>query len=208
LSERVPNVIVVSAPSGTGKSTVLARVLAELPRLRFSVSHTTRPPRRGETDGVQYHFVGRAGFEEAVRAGRFLEWAEVHGELYGTSRAEYDRAVAEEVDLLLDLDVQGAAQLRMKLDGTVTVFVLPPSFADLERRLRGRAQDDEETVRRRLATAREEVGLYGEYQYTIVNDDLERCVLDLKSIIRAARCRTSGVDGAARRIVATFEPKE
>jgi guanylate kinase len=208
LSDRLPNVVVVSAPSGTGKSTVLARLLGDLPRIRFSVSHTTRPPRPGETDGVQYHFVGRSAFEEAVGAGRFLEWAKVHGELYGTSRAEYDRAVAEGLDLLLDLDVQGAAQLRLKLAGTVTVFILPPSFRDLEQRLRRRGQDDEETIRRRLATAREEVGLYTEYDYTLVNDDLTRCVGDLKAIIRAAGCRTAGVDPTARRIVDTFFPKE
>jgi guanylate kinase len=201
----VPNLIVVSAPSGAGKSTVLLKVLEAMGSVRFSVSHTTRAPRPGEREGIQYHFVSEEEFGRLQGAGMFLEWAEVHGRRYGTSRSEYERAERDGVDLLLDLDVQGAAQVRLKFPDAVTVFVLPPSYEDLERRLRGRAQDDEESVRRRLETAREELGLYREYDYAIVNEDLDECVLALKSIIRAARCRTSRMDDAAARILRTFD---
>ena len=133
------SVIVVSAPSGAGKTTVVTRVLNELDGLRFSVSHTTRAPRPGEKDGVEYHFIDVAAFEQIGSRDSFLEWAEVYGQLYGTSLAEYG-ARRDGVDLLLDLDVQGAAQVRNKIADAVTVFVLPPSYADLERRLRGRAR--------------------------------------------------------------------
>lgn len=204
MSSAWPNAIVVSAPSGSGKSTVLSRVLRELPGIRFSVSHTTRPPRPGETDGVEYHFVGRPDFEAFRDRGRLLEWAEVHGHLYGTAREEYERAQRDGVDLLMDLDVQGAAQVRLKVPEAVTVFILPPSYADLERRLRGRGQDDETVIRRRLEAAREEMELFETYDHTLVNDDLEGCVEDLKSVIRAARRRTRGMLDAARRVIGTF----
>ena len=150
----------VSGPSGAGKSTILSRVLEEMGNLRFSVSHTTRAPREGETEGVQYHFVDRPTFEDMRDRGLFLEWAEVHGELYGTSRAEYDRAATDGVDLLLDLDVQGAAQVRKAFPDAVTVFILPPSYTELERRLRGRGAENEGNFRRRLQAAGEELSLY------------------------------------------------
>jgi guanylate kinase len=204
LSERPPNVIVVSAPSGAGKSTVLARILEEMPGVRFSVSHTTREPREGETEGVHYHFVTRDAFHGLAGAGRMLEWAVVHDHLYGTSQAEYEKACHEALDLLLDVDVQGAAQVRMKLKDAVSVFILPPSFEALERRLRGRGSEREALIERRLKTAAEEASLYGEYDYILVNDDLDRCVESLKCVIRAARCRTSRMDGEARRILNTF----
>jgi guanylate kinase len=207
LNEREPNLVVVSGPSGAGKSTVLARVLAEMDRLRFSISHTTRPPRPGEEDGVQYHFVAREAFTAMKARGEFLEWAEVHGQLYGTARSEYDRAREQGVDLLLDVDVQGAAQVRMQFAGAVSVFILPPSYLALERRLRGRGPHDEEEFERRLAAAREELSLYREYEYAIVNESLEDSVEDLKSVIRAARCRTARVEATAQRILGTF-PKE
>ena len=204
MSDRVPNLIVVSGPSGAGKSTVLARVLAELPLLRFSVSHTTRVPRQGERDGAEYHFVPRPAFEAMREERQFLEWAEVHGQFYGTSRSEYDRARADGVDLLLDVDVQGAAQVRMQFPDSVSVFILPPSYAALERRLRGRGPSDEGQFRRRLAAAREELSLFREYEYAIVNDSLEKSVEELKSVVRAARCRTDRMEGPAQAILGTF----
>ncbi len=186
MSERLPSVIVVSAPSGAGKSTVVTRVLDEMPGLRFSVSHTTRPPRPGEHGGVEYHFVDRPAFERLREEGKLLEWAEVHGNLYGTGLAEYDQARAEGADLLLDVDVQGAAQVREKMPEAVTVFVLPPSYEVLERRLRGRGQDDEPTIKRRLAAAGREIRAFEHYDYAIVNDDLDASVESLKCIVRAA----------------------
>jgi guanylate kinase len=208
LSERNPVVVVVSAPSGAGKSTVIARVLRELGGMRFSVSHTTRPPRGDEKEGVDYHFVDRAAFERLRDEGRLLEWAEVHGNLYGTAMTELVRAREEGVDLLLDLDVAGAAQVRQRLPDAVTVFVLPPSYPDLERRLRGRGQDDEATIERRLAAAGRELGAFWHYDYAIVNDDLDACVRELMSIIRAARCAVPVMAERAREIEKTFETKE
>ncbi len=208
MSERQVSVIVVSAPSGAGKTTVLARVLDELAGIRFSVSHTTRSPRGHERDGVEYHFVDRERFLGLRDAGGLLEWAEVHGNLYGTGFAEVERAQREGLDLLLDVDVQGAAQVRRRIPDAVTVFLLPPSYQALERRLRGRAQDDEQAIRRRLAMAGREIGSFENYHYAIVNEDLEVCVEELKSIVRAARCRVALVAGRARTIERTFQPAE
>jgi guanylate kinase len=208
LSKRFSNLIVVSGPSGAGKSTVLNRVMAELEDIRFSVSHSTRAPRSGEKDGVEYHFVTRREFERLISEGSFLEWAEVHGEMYGTSRSEYDRAMREGMDLLLDIDVKGADQVRQKFDDAVTVFVIPPSYKDLERRLRGRGPDDEASFDRRLAVAGEEMGHFRKYQYAIVNVDLPASVEALKTIVRAARLRTSRVAETAEKILSTFETEK
>jgi guanylate kinase len=205
LSEGRPTVIVVSAPSGAGKTTVLARVLRDLGGIRFSVSHTTRPPRGAERDGVEYHFVDRAAFERLREEGGLLEWAEVHGNFYGTGVAEIERARAAGVDILLDLDVQGAAQVRRRIPEAVTVFILPPSYEVLEGRLRGRGQDDEVTIRRRLAAAGREIVAFEQYDYAIVNEDLDACVEELKSIVRAARCRVAVVRDRARAIERSFE---
>jgi guanylate kinase len=201
-------VIVVSAPSGAGKTTVVARVLREVPGLRFSVSHTTRPPRAGEREGVDYHYVDRPTFERLRADNKLLESAEVHGNLYGTGRAEIERARAEGVDVLLDLDVQGAAQVRERMKDAVTVFILPPSYQELEQRLRRRGQDDEETIERRLAAAAREIGAFENYDYALVNDDFEACVEGLKCIIRAARSRVSAVAERARAICRTFDTGE
>jgi guanylate kinase len=201
-------VIVVSAPSGAGKTTILARVLRDLGGIRFSVSHTTRAPRGVERDGVEYHFVDPAAFASLREAGGLLEWAEVHGNLYGTSVAEIERASAAGVDILLDLDVQGAAQVRSRIEDAVTVFILPPSYEVLERRLRGRGQDDEATIRRRLAVAGREIDAFENYDFAIVNDDLDACVEELKSIVRAARCRVAVVSERARAIERTFQSVE
>jgi guanylate kinase len=201
---RNSSLIVVSGPSGAGKSTVLARVLNELDRLRFSVSHTTRPPRPGEQEGVQYYFVDEERFAKLQKENAFLEWATVHAHRYGTARSEYERAVKDGVDLLLDLDVQGAAQVRLRFPDAVTVFILPPSFEALERRLRGRGAGDERSTEQRLRAAAEELPLYKEYDYTVINDDLDRTVENLKAVVRAARCRTALVEPDADRILGTF----
>jgi guanylate kinase len=204
LSERQPSVIVVSAPSGAGKTTLLLRVLRELPGLRFSVSHTTRAPRGEERDGCEYHFVDREAFLRLREQGRLLEWAEVHGNFYGTGMGELERARAEGRDLLLDIDVQGARQVRERIKDAVSVFVLPPSYEVLERRLRGRAQDGDEVIRRRLAAAGREIHAFQQYDYAIVNEDLERAVQELTGIVRAARCRTAFAAERARAIEKTF----
>jgi guanylate kinase len=208
LSERPSSLIVVSGPSGAGKSTIVTRVLQEVPDLRFSVSHTTRAPRPTERAGVQYHFVSREEFETLRAAGGFLESAEVHGELYGTSLEEHERARRDGVDLLLDLDVQGAQQVRGRFPDALTVFILPPSYAALERRLRQRGPDDEASYERRLAAAGAELPLFRDYDFAIINEDLEGSVEDLKAVIRAARCRTPRVEPAARKILGTFPQKE
>ena len=206
MSSHLPLVIVVSGPSGAGKSTILQRILVEVPRLRFSVSHTTRPPRPGEQEGVDYHFVSRDEFMRLAVGEKFLEWATVHDQCYGTARAEYTRAAEDRVDLLLDLDVQGAESVRRKFLDAVSIFVLPPSYEHLERRLRSRGPTDDTVFARRLAVAREEMQLFPKYDYAIINDDLEESVESLKAIIRAARCRTSRIEPAARKILSTFDP--
>lgn len=200
--------VVVSAPSGAGKSTIIERVLASVPDIRFSVSHTTRPPRFGELEGVHYHFVDRPAFDALIEEGRLLEWADIHGHRSGTSRAEYERAEREGVDLLLDLDVQGAAQVRLKHPDAVTLFILPPSYQDLESRLRVRAQDDEASIRRRLQAAWEEVSHYHEFDYAVVNDDLDGSVEAVKGVIWTARNRVSRVEPRALEILATFDPRK
>ena len=205
MSDRATSVIVVSAPSGAGKSTVLARVLQEVGEIRFSISHTTRKRRGDEKDGVDYYFVDIPTFNALKAQGKLLESAQVHGHLYGTGLAELERAGREGVDLLLDVDVQGASQVRDKLPDAVTVFILPPSFEELERRLRGRGLDSGTSIQKRLQAAREELGYYGVYDYAIVNDDLETCVDAFKCVIRAARCRTSRMEDKARTVLTTFQ---
>jgi guanylate kinase len=204
LNEAV-SVIVVSAPSGAGKSTLMGHVLRQVPSLRFSISHTTRAPRTGEQDGVQYHFVSRPEFERLIREEQLLEWAEVHGNYYGTGLQEYEGARVDAADLLLDLDVQGAALVRRRFPDAVTIFVLPPSYQDLERRLRGRGQDGDQVVARRLMNAHEELSRYSEYDFVVVNDDLERCASEVVAIVTAARRRRSRMESIARQVLSTFE---
>jgi guanylate kinase len=181
---------VLSAPSGCGKTTILQKVMAELPGLAFSVSHTTRKPRAGEQDGRDYHFVGREQFM-AIRdqhPSGFLEWAEVHGNFYGTSRQDVEERLAEGMDVVLDIDVQGAAQIRQNAE-SVTVFIAPPSPAELERRLRGRGTESEESLTVRLANAKKEMQDVDAYTYLIINDRLEEAVQALQAIIIAERSR-------------------
>ncbi|WP_297055259.1 guanylate kinase [Thermosulfurimonas sp.] len=181
--------LVVSAPSGAGKTT-LCHLLIQRLGFRFSVSHTTRSPRPGEVHGRDYYFVSRREFEDLIRQGAFLEWAEVHGHLYGTSKTEVERALSGEEDLLLDIDVQGASQVRRKLrERAVFVFVAPPSMEELERRLRRRGTESEEVLRRRLARAREEMQFAPWFDYVVINQEIEQAFADLAAIVRAEKCR-------------------
>ncbi|MDD3816245.1 MAG: guanylate kinase [Desulfocapsaceae bacterium] len=181
---------ILSAPSGAGKTTLLKRVMADLPGLAFSVSHTTRLPRAGEVDGVDYHFVSRGQFETMREQGTFLEWAEVHGNLYGTSRPAVLAQLATGVDVILDIDVQGAAILRDSAAlPAASLFITPPSLQELERRLRGRGTDSEETILLRLKNAKVEMEAALEYEYLIVNDHLEQAIDTLRAIVIAERSR-------------------
>lgn len=195
---------VVSAPSGTGKTTVVERLVQVVPDLALSRSYTSRGRRDGENDGMDYNFVSRARFEEMIAADAFLEWADVFGNLYGTCAADAERHLSAGRDLVLVIDVQGARQVRARAPQTVGVFVMPPSFQVLERRLRGRSKDSEEAMQRRLQTARNEVAAYVEYDYVVVNDELEACVDRLRAIVLAERSRLRCVQGRMERIVSTF----
>lgn len=182
--------LILSAPSGAGKTTLLKRVMADLPGLVFSISHTTRQPRNGERDGVDYYFVDRLRFEAMREQGAFLEWAEVHGNLYGTSREAVLEQLAAGMDVVLDIDVQGAAQIRDAVElPLASLFITPPSLMELERRLRGRGTDQEETIRLRLQNARQEMAAASGYDYLVVNEDLEQAVETLKAIVIAERSR-------------------
>ena len=195
---------VVSAPSGTGKTTVVERLVHVLPDLALSRSYTSRLARPGEADGVDYNFVSRTRFEEMIAANAFLEWADVFGNLYGTCAADAERDLSRGRDLVLVIDVQGARQVRQRCRDMVGIFVMPPSFAVLEQRLRGRSKDTEEALPRRLQTARDEVAAFTEYDYVIVNDELEACVDRLRSIVLAERTRLRSARGEAEQIVNTF----
>ncbi|MEO8809234.1 MAG: guanylate kinase [Rhodanobacter sp.] len=182
---------VVAAPSGAGKSTLVNALLGTEPGISLSVSHTTRPPRAGEQSGQHYHFVERARFERDVVDGVFLEHAEVHGNLYGTSRTTVQQLLVHGRDVLLEIDWQGAEQIRRSKPDCVSVFILPPSRAELERRLRGRGSDAPEVIERRLRNSRGEIAHAHEFDYILVNDDFEKALADLQSIVRAVRLRSA-----------------
>jgi guanylate kinase len=188
-SEGRGRLFILSAPSGTGKTTLARRLVAAVPRLRLSRSYTARPARAGEQDGVDYHFVTTERFEAMKAAGAFLEWASVFGDLYGTASADTERALAAGDDLLLVIDVQGARTVRARGVPSVGIFVLPPSFAILEQRLRSRHRETEEQLQRRLRVAREEVDALPEYDYVVVNDDLDACARRIQAIVRTERER-------------------
>jgi guanylate kinase len=199
---------VVSAPSGTGKTTVVERLVPRVPDLALSRSDASRTARPGESDGVDYNFVSRPRFEAMIAADAFLEWADVFGNLYGTGAEDAARHLDTGRDLILVIDVQGARQVRTRCADTVGVFVMPPSFRVLEQRLRGRSKDAEAAMQRRLQTARDEVAAFVEYDYVIVNDELEACVDRLRAIILAERTRLRSTWPVAERIVSTFEPQQ
>lgn len=181
--------LIVSSPSGAGKTTLCARLRQQFPDLRFSVSHTTRRPRPNEVDGREYHFVDEGTFERMIHEGRFAEWARVHDHYYGTAIDEIDAARRGAKGILFDIDFQGARQIRAKLPEAVGIFILPPSHAELERRLRGRGTEDEVTTLRRLRNAQREIAHYGLFDYVVVNDDVDAAALRLGSIVIAERCR-------------------
>lgn len=196
---------VVSAPSGTGKTTLVERLVARVPGLVMSRSYTSRAPRPGELDGIDYNFVSRARFEAMVAAGAFLEWADVFGNLYGTSADDTERLLAAGRDVVLVIDVQGARQVRERGVPVTSVFVLPPSYRILEQRLRGRSKDSDAAIRRRLAVARDEVRCYADYDYVVVNDTIDETVGRLEAIVTAERARTASMRAVAEAIARTFE---
>lgn len=189
--------IILSSPSGAGKSTLARRLMAWDPTLKFSVSATTRAPRPGETDGVEYYFRSRAEFEEMVEAGEMLEHAEVFGNLYGTPKAPVEAAMAEGRDTLFDIDWQGGQQVRRSAlaKDVVSVFILPPSIADLETRLRGRAQDSDAVIAGRMAKSRDEISHWAEYDYVLVNRDIDAAEAELRTILMAERARADRQPG-------------
>ena len=193
--------IVVSAPSGTGKTSLCLRLLQTLSRISRSISYTTRAPREGEVDGRDYHFVDGPTFDRMVEGDAFIEWAQVFDHRYGTglqaTRDQLDRGV----DVLLDIDVQGGAQIRSKLPDAVLIFLLPPSLDELRRRLENRAKDSPEVIERRLAKAKDEVRASAHYEYLVVNDDFDRAAIELRGIVRAHRLRKNRPDDVVRRLL-------
>jgi len=181
------HVFVIAAPSGTGKTTLCRRILELDPVLRLSTSHTTRKPRAGEQDGVHYHFVSEGRFREGVTAGGFLEHAEYGGHIYGTSWDAIEAPLATGYDVVLEIEVQGAAQVKKRIADACLIFLLPPSLAVLEQRLRGRGTDDEAVIQRRMALADRELEAAENFDFAVVNDDLERAVDDVLSVIHAVR---------------------
>jgi guanylate kinase len=197
-------VFIISAPSGSGKSTLVSELMRLVPRLRFSVSYTTRYPRGDERDGADYFFISREEFEERVRRGEFLEHAEVFGNYYGTHNSELDRAAAEGYDLVLDIDVQGARQLKERIPAGVSIFILAPSRQILEERLRARSQDSEAVILRRLHDAAGEIRNYSLYDYVLVNREVAASVETLVAIVKATRSRRDRMEDEIRPILETF----
>jgi guanylate kinase len=196
---------IVSAPSGTGKTTLVERLVQIVPNLRMSRSYTSRAARTGEQHGVDYNFVSRERFEAMIGETAFLEWADVFGNFYGTCAADTEAILAAGEDVVLVIDVQGARQVRSRGIETVGIFVLPPSAGTLEQRLRGRSKDTEEQIGRRLDKAFEEINEFEQYEYVVVNDELEAAVERLRSIILAERARVKAMRGDAQGIIRTFE---
>jgi guanylate kinase len=198
------NLIIVSGPSGAGKSALVGSVLERLPSVKFSVSYTTRAPRGAERNGVEYFFVDRAEFQSLVQNDSLLEWAEVHGNFYGTSRTFVDDLLRKGDDVLLDIDVQGASIIRQKRPDSIGVFILPPSYPVLRERLLRRSLDDGLVIEQRLKRACNEISHYKEYDYLIINEDLGSSIRELESIILGARCRMAARIRSAKSVLATF----
>lgn len=202
---------ILSAPSGAGKTTLIQSLVAggfdDLGGLAFSVSHSTRRPRQGEIDGRDYHFVDRSAFEAMVQADAFLEWAKVHDNFYGTSCEEVFPRLEQGIDVLLDIDVQGAEQVMARCPRAHGIFVLPPSYQDLERRLRSRGLDDDQTIARRLAVSLTEIKRYDQYQYVIINDDARRASEVLAAIILEKRHRRERMKTRVQEILHDFQDR-
>jgi guanylate kinase len=224
-----PVVYIISAPSGSGKSTLVNELLKKVSDLEFSISYTTRAPRGSETNGRQYYFVSRPEFEKMIRAGEFLEHAEVFGNYYGTARRFLHEAEQNGRDLLLDIDVQGAAQIQQKLPDATSIFILPPDRRTLEERLRKRSEDSEAVMQHRLRKASREIENYDRYNYILVNDQLEDSIKALRAIVRgerlvragkplspeetetvalADRCRLANMRGRLKSILDSFRPSD
>jgi guanylate kinase len=201
---RSGNLIIVSGPSGAGKSALVSGVLLSVARLRFSVSYTTRAPRGSERHGVEYFFVGRDEFNSLINGDDFLEWAEVHGNYYGTSRHFVDDLLNAGDDVILDIDVQGAQIIRQKRPDAICVFVMPPSYQVLRQRLEQRRLDNGVVIKQRLKRAWNEVRHFEKYDYVIINGNLDRASDELKSIIVGARCRMPAMVDAAKSVLASF----
>ena len=195
--------LILSSPSGAGKTTLTRMLREKFPSLRFSVSHTTRKARVNEADGKDYHFIDRKAFDELVSRDAFLEWAHVHENCYGTSLAEIERAKAEPgcSGIIFDIDYQGARQIKAKVPEAVSVFILPPSMIELERRLRGRATDSDEVVRKRFAVAKIEIEHYGFFDYLVVNDDVQSAFDHLQGVVLAERSRRARRAELAERLL-------
>lgn len=204
MSSDEPLILIVSGPSGSGKSTLVQKIL-QLPGTMVSVSCTTRPPRKTESKGKWYNFVTEAEFQRMAEAGEFLEYAQVFGKnWYGTPYKWLDEARRQKKDLVLEIDVQGAAQVKQKLPAAIAVFVLPPSRAELERRIRARGQDSEDEIRRRLERARQEISSYSKYDFAIINDDLERAGREAQAVALGSRCGVAHNRGRIREILMSF----
>ena len=204
MNRPAPLVLIVSGPSGSGKSTLVQKIL-ELPDTMLSVSCTTRAPRRTENAGKWYNFVTEAEFQQMVSRGEFLEYAQVFGKnWYGTPKKWLDKAMEEGKDLVLEIDVKGALQVKQKLPDAVAIFVVPPSRADVEQRIRARGQDSEDEIRRRLERSRQEMLEYPSYDFAVINDDLDRAGREVQAIALASRCRISRQENQIREIVKTF----
>jgi guanylate kinase len=198
------NLYIVSAPSGSGKTTLLQHLLRSFKDLKFSVSYTTRNARGGEQDGVDYFFTDRSTFSAMLERGEFLEWAEFNGHLYGTSRAFVESQIENGNDVILDIDVQGAQQIKSKIKEAIAIFVLPPSFVELERRLKTRMLEPEDVIRRRLEIAKGEILYYREYNYIIINDVLEKSIHLLEAIVRSGTATPQRQRHRIEEIIASF----
>ncbi|MEE9263203.1 MAG: guanylate kinase [Vicinamibacteria bacterium] len=205
MSKRLGSLLVISAPSGSGKTTLVRELVADVKGVEFSVSYTTRSRRSSEKEGVDYHFVSEREFRSKIEGNDFLEWAEVHERLYGTGRAKTEGVLRGGVDVVLDIDVQGAAQVKQAMPDAVLIFILPPSFEVLEQRLRDRRQNEEADIERRLTVARREVSQYQNYDYAVVNDEIERCAGLLQSIVLAERARRQRMEPIVRSILDSFK---